>query len=537
MIASWMVYAVCFGLLAIAGATLLERPLRERVGATRRLWIALIFVALIWPMAVVMVTRQAASAVAPELSSRSGGPIRQDDLSGAFASVRPAVTLPVVVPASMRIDRIALQVAIGGPMLLFALLLLEGVRLLRARRRWRRADVDGTAVLVSQDFGPAIVGIFRPAIVIPEWALELPAGQRQLMLTHESEHLAARDSSWLGIGFLGVALAPWNPGLWYLLRRFRFAMEADCDQRVLQRGYDVETYATLLIEIGRRSSGRSLLAAGFAERHSMLRTRIESLFAATAPATMASRWRLVSGAAIVAAACAVGPARSGAGTGTQYTLTALGPQVADSVVSADDPTATVRLARNLPKQFRVSESGSMPDSHPGSACANVLFDESDGTRLQLQAVIAGPLHPTPGSPARAHGFYAVAPAGRYGLKEDEWLRVGCSTASRIADRDGEIPVRVLDASLKTEFGITLDSLTRDGGQLHVAYAGILADTLRGRALQIARLLMDRLGSSVSEVDTVTVRVKLPEAWRPAAAPELSVSSFKWYFYRDQLTAK
>jgi hypothetical protein len=201
--------------------------------------------------------------------------------------------------------------------------------------------IDGVPVLVSVDFGPAIVGVVRPQIVIPAWTLALPPEQRALMMAHEVEHLARHDNRWLGAAFLAVVVAPWNIGLWWLVNRFRLALEVDCDRRVLLRGHDVEQYGNLLIRIGRHDGGRSLLAAGFAERRSMLRTRIERMTGTgSAPS---GAWRIAIGLALVVAACSLGPARQHQAGGTARM------EVADAIpaVSAVIPSSVRRILDRL----------------------------------------------------------------------------------------------------------------------------------------------------------------------------------------------
>src|SRR5207237_268990 len=82
---------------------------------------------------------------------------------------------------------------------------------------WRRAAVDGRAVLVSDDVGPAVAGLWRPRIVLPEWALRLTDAERRLMLAHEDEHVRARDPWLLAAAAALVLLAPWNLMLWWQL--------------------------------------------------------------------------------------------------------------------------------------------------------------------------------------------------------------------------------------------------------------------------------------------------------------------------------
>ena len=131
-----------------------------------------------------------------------------------------------------------------------ALMLTGGIFRTRNRRRgWADDRVDDTDVLVSDDFGPALVGLARPVIVLPRWALELPAPERGLIIAHEAEHRATRDTQLLASGVFAALLMPWNlPILWHL-RRLRRAVEMDCDARVLRRGVSPIAYGELLLRL------------------------------------------------------------------------------------------------------------------------------------------------------------------------------------------------------------------------------------------------------------------------------------------------
>ena len=48
-------------------------------------------------------------------------------------------------------------------------------------------------VLVAERTGPALVGVFAPSIVVPEWALTMEAPQLALLLRHEQEHRKSHD--------------------------------------------------------------------------------------------------------------------------------------------------------------------------------------------------------------------------------------------------------------------------------------------------------------------------------------------------------
>jgi len=129
-------------------------------------------------------------------------------------------------------------------------------------------------VLLSDGFGPALVGFFSPRIVMPRWTLGLDREQRRLALLHESEHRAAHDTLLLLAGAAAVALTPWNPALWWAVSRLRQAVELDCDLRVLDAGTSRSSYGELLIDLSARTGTAPFPAAALARPVSLLERRL-----------------------------------------------------------------------------------------------------------------------------------------------------------------------------------------------------------------------------------------------------------------------
>jgi beta-lactamase regulating signal transducer with metallopeptidase domain len=123
------------------------------------------------------------------------------------------------------------------------------LQLHRTSRLWRPETVGGFPTLISPSFGPAVVGVVNPGIVIPEWVLPLPRSDRELILAHENSHRSAGDSRVLLASAVVTVLFPWNASGWLLARRLRLAVEIDCDSRVIGTRVAPTRYASLLVSV------------------------------------------------------------------------------------------------------------------------------------------------------------------------------------------------------------------------------------------------------------------------------------------------
>jgi len=145
------------------------------------------------------------------------------------------------------------------------------------RARWPIAQMHGTSVCVAPALGPAVVGVFRPTVVLPAWILGAPDATQRMILDHEREHLAVGDSRLLTAAALLLALMPWNLMLWWHYRWLRDAIETDCDARILNRGADLRTYGEILLGVASRSLTVPLLSAGLGESVSAVERRIAAM--------------------------------------------------------------------------------------------------------------------------------------------------------------------------------------------------------------------------------------------------------------------
>jgi len=299
MIAGWMLYCVAIGLALTVVGLALERGLYLAGRATRWAWVVALVGSFVIP-ATAWLRPEAFSSVAiplPPLAiadpAKVIAPLPADAPAVAAAAVASAFSLSDLDGAlrwGWGVSSVALLCVLGA----------AALRLSALRRAWRASVVDGREVLVSENVGPAVTGLWRPEVIVPGWALALGEPQRRLMLSHEEEHVRAADPWLLACGAAALVLMPWNPALWWQMRRLRLAVEIDCDARVLARGGTTPEYGELLLQVGRRRSVLALWAPALSEPTSFLERRIRRM------ATALPRWRWAGAAlALVVAAGAV----------------------------------------------------------------------------------------------------------------------------------------------------------------------------------------------------------------------------------------
>lgn len=279
MIASWMLHAIVVTVLLALAARAAESALAAYRLPVRWAWLGATVGALALPAAAAAdLTRRLASLLSSP--GAAGGGSVPLELGDAALSASPEaggwglLSLPSLPAAA---EPVALAAWAGGSLLVGTLALRSWRELRRRRRGWERTRRDGVEILVSEEFGPAAVGLLDPVPVLPGWVLDLPSDQRRLVLRHELEHREAGDPALLGFGVAVLVAVPWNPALWWIVRRLRLAVELDCDRRVLADGTPPGDYGALLLEITRGRGPGALPVAALGERISRLERRIRAM--------------------------------------------------------------------------------------------------------------------------------------------------------------------------------------------------------------------------------------------------------------------
>jgi TonB family protein len=312
---AFMLYLVLVAALLGAAAAAAEAGLRLFGRSGRWVWAAALAGSLALP-AVVALDRPGSgaaidAAVGELMVVGPAQALAAPEAPAAPGRVRAALAwlagdpIGEVAAAVAGAERATLGVWAGASALFVVYLLLGWVLLRRRRRGWRAAELDGRAVLLTAETGPAVIGFLRGEIVLPLWAGEEAPERLRMLLDHEEEHLRAGDHQLLLLALLALAAAPWNPAFWWHFLRLRRAVELDCDARVLARHGDARAYGTLLLDVGRRASRPRLLAA-FSEPRSLIAHRIRAM------TRRLPRWRraralalagLAGGAVALAIAC------------------------------------------------------------------------------------------------------------------------------------------------------------------------------------------------------------------------------------------
>jgi hypothetical protein len=286
---AWMLYGVLVALIVAAAARAAEWLARLVGYRVRWIWVgALALTALLSGTAALREVRSVVlpATVAPELDLGGAARAAADAswrraLHSGVENVRRSLDAPLrravatvhrVVPpvANVYAASLATTMSVGLVLVVVGI----GRRFQRARREWPLVTLQGVEVRVAPRIGPVVIGLVHPEIIVPRWLLTRHAGEQLMVVTHEDEHVRARDPLLLGLAWSAVVAAPWNPVVWYMLSRLRLAVELDCDARVLRRGAAPRSYGALLIDVAQHASALRLSALALADDSSHLHQRI-----------------------------------------------------------------------------------------------------------------------------------------------------------------------------------------------------------------------------------------------------------------------
>jgi beta-lactamase regulating signal transducer with metallopeptidase domain len=404
MISDLMLYGTKVTLLIGLAALALERVAAWRGLPRRGLWAGALVLSVALPALAVLTPKQTIVPAAFMLSPSPSSAAAPNAVAQVFRAPDAVAPTEVKSPPAQRHLSLPTSVAqVLGTVWLAAsvgLLILYGglwLRLRTAVRYWQRERIDGLEVRVTEALGPAVYGLIKPVILMPRWALDAPSSARAIVLAHEQEHIAARDPALLLLGLILVVVAPWNVPLWWQLRRLRFAIEVDCDARVLGRGAEPRAYGEVLLAIGERRTFTPVGAIALTEPASQLLRRIRIM---TAQLPRRSNWAVATAIGLSLACLAVAAeVQAPAFRGTSNTGEAMAGTLRKPPLVGEDPR--LAMVRNLvratyPELFDASAS-------PSAVLVTLLLNQ-DGT---LYKSFKEDIEPTPWAANSLQAFDAM----------------------------------------------------------------------------------------------------------------------------------
>lgn len=224
--------------LVLAGAALLAKALGRASAAVRHLvWSAALAGLLLLPLASefvptwrpplpagIEIVQSQAPIVLDVVARRSGFSLSAAALAWGIWAIGVAIVLAHTAVGMVKIGRIL--------------------------RRTQPLCGYGPGVLVSRDVPiPAVCGLWRPRIVLPEDALSWPAARLRMVLNHELMHISRHDTRMHLVAQVASALYWPNPLVWWAAGCLRREAERACDDGVLEQGESPAVYAGELIEI------------------------------------------------------------------------------------------------------------------------------------------------------------------------------------------------------------------------------------------------------------------------------------------------
>ena len=190
----------------------------------------------------------------------------------AVNSVRAAQEYFPVVYKSDLLAGIFQTAALVWILVVGSLLLCAGFLYLSAKRSLKSAEhITGKVYRSAQLKSPAVYGILRPKILLPETVLQEDI---ESILRHERAHIRRLDNLWRALAVVTVCVHWFNPLAWIFLRCFLADAELACDARAL-RGLDAagkKQYAGALLSA---AAGKGLFASPFGG--AKITRRIESI--------------------------------------------------------------------------------------------------------------------------------------------------------------------------------------------------------------------------------------------------------------------
>ena len=273
------------------------------------------------------------------------------------------------------IDAIITYVWLGGMIILLGyfitVLAIYRHTLKRSRREYdnlalldkcrKRLHIKRMVRVYYADTTPMLIGLFKPAIYVPEG---LKDAELEATLLHELNHMKHLDVLWSAIATIVLCLNWFNPIIWISFFMFKRDLEVYCDDRTLKHTENKQSYAMLLLKTATSRKkfviGTTSLQSGEAD----VKRRIRYIAKFRKPSVV-----LVSVAVILSAAIAVLCLTNGINS--------------ESLVSvklySDDVRYTFNVSKD--KSFSVNRSVDKNEYNISSADKTIQLSDDDYNKI------------------------------------------------------------------------------------------------------------------------------------------------------------
>jgi bla regulator protein blaR1 len=275
--------ALWSALLLALGAWTLDRTLRRLRYQTRFVWLGTMLLGtslvIATPWRMLLATAEAATgadaASSGAAASGLAAPILVTPLLEGIAAFAQSALALFPEGAGTVVRTLWIASAVLAAVFLIVGYAINHAIVLRAPH----TQIGDVRVRLTEAFGPAVIGVRDPEIVVPRWVLERPIEEQRLVVAHERAHIAARDPLLLCVGASLAVLTAWNPLTWWAFGRLRLATELDCDTRVLRAGVPARAYGNLLLDLTAALPRQQIRlgAPAFSARPSQLEERIRAM--------------------------------------------------------------------------------------------------------------------------------------------------------------------------------------------------------------------------------------------------------------------
>jgi len=199
--------------------------------------------------------------------------IPQSAIPNAVRIIAPTVSLGTQA-AARKLPWLLIIWTSGASLLLLRLIagILSAARITRSAR-----TLDG--ILYSDRAAtPMTWGFLYPVVILPAYATEWTAAQRDLVVRHERAHIERHDWLWQMLASLLTAVFWFHPLMWLANFQLRREAEAAADDLVLSTGAAPSDYAGRLLDVARHLRGLAAPTAAVAMvRKPELEARVRSI--------------------------------------------------------------------------------------------------------------------------------------------------------------------------------------------------------------------------------------------------------------------